>query len=635
MKIRFNKRKSLWALGFILAAAVAVLDVLFLPVKNELVHVAVALAALALVVAVLTKVEIRSKWMTPVLFVLLDFAAILLLHIAINGEPLSVGAFLYNMQISLAVILLLTAITGRIKLSGGIWITLCWLFGMADTLIFEFRGSQIVLNDFLSVKTALSVASNYKFALSGQILLSILLFAAIFLLLVRTPFPKAAWLRKLPGRLLMLVLVPAVLWQPVADLENHTTYTWSNRGAQKPGILYEFALELYHLNVREPDGYSPEAVQAIAEEFAAAQAVDGAEEARKPHVIAVMVEAWSDLRVLGDIRTDVEVTPWLDEFMPTTIHGDAVSTVYGGNTATSEWEFLTGNSMAFMPAGSMVYRQFVRDDIRTIVDVMENNGYASLAMHPYYKNGWDRSRIYDLIGFDKMLFLEDADWGGQVREYVSDDAFVDMVIREFEARDPQKPLFVFGITMQNHGGYWIEDFEATVDVTAPVFDDATAEQYLSLIRLTDSALQRMIEYFEASDEEVVILAFGDHQPNLSQETDEALGYPTYLQKHTVPFFIWKNYEDESREVPLTSINYLPAMLLEEAGIELPPYFGLIRQAQQLVPSISGAGLTQGDAFVSIGEATPEQQEILQKYHIMQYANIFDSTVDDAPFAGAE
>ena len=41
--------------------------------------------------------------------------------------------------------------------------------------------------------------------------------------------------------------------------------------------------------------------------------------------------------------------------------------------------------------------------------------------------------------------------------------------------------------------------------------------------------------------------------------------------YTVPFFIWTNYETETEEVPITSLNYLSTMALERAGIALPSY----------------------------------------------------------------
>lgn len=631
MRLYFEKRWTRWLAVIGIAALMSLLEFVFMEVKHPLMHVGMALACLVLAFSILSRIELKSGWMIPLELLATGFAGVFMLHIAINGHPLRPGAFLYNMLLSLMVLMIILAIIGNIKVASGIWITICWLFGLVDSLVYEFRGSQIVLNDFLSIDTALSVAGNYRIEISTQIMISIIMYIAIMIILVRAPFPRCVWPRKLWGRGLSLALAVGLAVLPVSHLDRYRPYTWANNGAKIPGILYEFALELKAMNVTPPEGYSPENVRAIADEYTAEK--DSGERSR-PHVIAVMIEAWSDLSVLGNFVTNEEVMPFLSEFMPSTIHGQAVSSVYGGSTATSEWEFLTGNTMAFMPAGSMVYRQYIRDDVRSIVDIMKENGYTCIAMHPYYAGGWDRERIYPMMGFEEMLFLKNTDWGDDiVREYVSDEAFVDKVIQQFEDWEMDNPLFLFGITMQNHGGYEIEGFDAKVKLTNPDIAAKDVDQYLSLIRLTDSAMEKMIAYFENCSEEVIILAFGDHQPRLSAEFSGALNGPTQLQKHIVPYFIWKNYEDEACEKPMTSINYLSMMLLDEAGIDLPPYFRFLKEAQKTVPAISGAGIIENGDYKDISKATPEQKEILDKYDILEYAHVFDFSVSDEFFTG--
>ena len=44
-----------------------------------------------------------------------------------------------------------------------------------------------------------------------------------------------------------------------------------------------------------------------------------------------------------------------------------------------------------------------------------------------------------------------------------------------------------------------------------------AEQFLSLMKLSDEVLGELIEYFEGVDEKTLIVFFGDHQPSLEEE----------------------------------------------------------------------------------------------------------------------
>ena len=78
--------------------------------------------------------------------------------------------------------------------------------------------------------------------------------------------------------------------------------------------------------------------------------------------------------------------------------------------------------------------------------MFENAGYHTVGMHPYYANGWGRSTVYPMLGFDEIYFLEDLDWGETVRRYVSDRAYVNQVIRLFEENAASGPLFLFGVT---------------------------------------------------------------------------------------------------------------------------------------------------------------------------------------------
>lgn len=55
---------------------------------------------------------------------------------------------------------------------------------------------------------------------------------------------------------------------------------------------------------------------------------------------------------------------------------------------------------------------------------------------------------------------------------------------------------------------------------------------------------------------------------------------------TVPFFVWTNYDSESKDVELTSLNYLSTMTLQQAGIELPAYNQFLADLQEEIPAMN-------------------------------------------------
>lgn len=630
MKITLEKRWGRWLAALLLAAALWLADWRFAITQYPVMRLGMALAAGSLVAALMVRVELRSRWTIPLALLFTAFCGVFLLHIAINGAPLQPAAFLNNLCLSLSLLLLLLAILGNLRAASLVWLSFCAALGLLDALVYQFRGNQILINDVLSIGTALSVAGNYKPKLETPMLMLAATAAAAILLTARARFSFPGF-RRLPARLACLALAVASAVMPVVQSENEEPYIWKKMGAKVPGVLMEFLLEIRTLNIERPEGYSTEGAETLASAYAGAESNSTAE---KPNVIVLMMESMSDLRVLGDFETTEEVTPFLDEFLPSTRHGMAVSSVFGGNTATSEWEFLTGNTMAFLPEGSVAYRQFVKDRANSLVQVMKNSGYACAALHPYGDEGWDRNRVYPLMGFDETTFIDDTDWGGTVRKYVSDDAFVDKVLQTLNARENRsQPLFLFGISMQNHGGYSDRSFQANVQTVGLKGEYSDVNQYLSLMKLTDAALEKLVEGLKQTDEPTVLLAFGDHQPSLQNAFYEEIGNPSELQMHMVPYFIWKNYDSEAEELPLTSLNYLSTLLLESVGLEKPAYYGFLSQAMQVVPCLSGAGIAENGAYLSVSDVSGEAAEVLRDYEWLQYANLFDDQMDPSVYVG--
>ena len=157
----------------------------------------------------------------------------------------------------------------------------------------------------------------------------------------------------------------------------------------------------------------------------------------------------------------------------------------GGGTANTEYEFLTGNSMAFL-SGNVPYQQFIlRKGTYSIAQILKNRGYYTIGIHPYYKKGYFRFKVYPLLGFDEFLDIESFNNPELVRGiYPSDKASYEKVIECYEQnRLSGKPLFIFNVTMQNHSGYDTSAFGNNV-IRIPGYEGEffKAEEYLTLIK---------------------------------------------------------------------------------------------------------------------------------------------------------
>ena len=179
--------------------------------------------------------------------------------------------------------------------------------------------------------------------------------------------------------------------------------------------------------------------------------------AERPNIVAIMNESWADFEEFGNLSLSESVT---DTFrtLDNGVWGHAYTSVFGAGTSASEFEFLTGNSMAFLPSGSIPYQQYILDDATSMASLLREAGYRTLAFHPGERTSWQRDRAYPRLGFDQFKCGEDMDVPQSMEHgYVSDRSDFEQIIWEFEHKAEGEPLFLFNVTIQNHGSYTVED----------------------------------------------------------------------------------------------------------------------------------------------------------------------------------
>lgn len=551
---------------------------------------------------------------------------------------LSDEMFLLNVLCTFVVYLVFLACINRTGTACIVSHTLLMLFAGANYFVYAFRGNELTFADIRTVSTGLSVASNYTFTINAQAMNAIL-FSAVFIagaakLKIKS---KKAWRMRV---FCFSFAVLSVLYVAVKT-ENRTTETWEQKGSYQNGYLLNFVLGIRDSFVKKPKGYSAGLIVNFEREYRKA---GGSSPEEKPAIIVIMNESFADLGVLGNMETNQTVTPFFDSLAENTVKGYALSSVYGAKTPNSEWEFLTGNSMGFLPAGSVPYQQYVEEEnAYSLVDTLKKQGYTCVAMHPYYSTGWSRDTVYPMFGFDEMHFLEEFDQSNLMRKYVSDEEMYEKIIQRFEAGGDKENLFLMGITMQNHGGYrdFYENFDTDVYGTKIRYPDVN--QYLSLVHQSDLAIEKLIGYFSKTKRPVVVCFFGDHQPSLNTafygrlngKGLSGLTLSELEELYTVPFFIWTNYGSESRTVERTSLNFLSTMLLERAGLPLPPYHQFLSDLMEVVPAINARAYYSNNlkSFVHFGDGSIEDEVWVERYRNLQYNGLFDEKNKSELFFG--
>ena len=564
--------------------------------------------------------------------------------------------------------LFLFGLTGRVSRALGIQTAFCAVYGLANYFVLEFRGAPIQPWDILSIGTAASVADNYEYrldkdALTALIGLLVLLAAEFFL---RADFygpfksrralkkeaaagsaPKADTPERTPTKRRRVIIARTALCLVTGLLcFGYTKMLHNEDFVQKKLRLYDklftpttiqfkngtvtaFLMELQYMSVEKPSGYN----EKDAREALASYETAGTP-ANTPNIIVVMNEAFSDPAVLEGFTTNEDYMPFVHSLLrgaEDTVSGLLNVSVKGGNTANTEFEYLTGNSMAFLPYGSIPYQQYIKNETPSMASWLSGFGYRTVAMHPYRAAGWDRNKVYPLMGFDEMYFQEFYKDSGVIRKYVSDEADYEKIIQIYEQKEPGEPLFLFNVTMQNHSSYndWADYDNFSPDITVDGSDSEVLSAYLSLMKLSDQATERLIDYFAKEEEDTVIVFFGDHQPTdsvvnpvlkLNGTSSSSLSTEEEALRYQVPFFIWANYDIEEESGLNISANYLASRTLDAAGLPKPGYFSFLSELEKQAPVISANHVSLSDGTFSSAD---DQDKLLREYKTFQYHQLFD------------
>lgn len=586
------------------------------------------------------------------LLVILPPAACFYLMECYSHNPFMVvrpWAQFFNIVLFLLVTIVLFLLTGKLKTAHRIVYGVAMIYGIANSYVVRFRTNPIVPWDIFSWKTAASVADNYNFMPDTRMvvvtlvfLVAIALFHFIKVKVTRFVF----WKRLIPAALVAVVLsLFAGTLQQESFQNSHRLYNKLFTPVYMTdvdGMAVTFVMNLAYMSIDKPEHYSDSEAQAVLDSYGAGGAMsedtdpaakdDTQKDEELPNIIVMMNESFSDLSVLGDFETNEDYMPFihsLEQGAENTVTGMLNVSVCGGNTANTEFEFLTGNTMAFLPQGSIPYQQYINGDLKALPDYLKTLGYQTIATHPYNAGGWERDTVYPMLGLNESVFKDEYVNPQYVRQYISDESCVDKIIEFYENKETDKPLFVFNVTMQNHGGYQDQYGNFTPDISVKDSTNFSLQQYLSLVKLSDSALESLISYFKDADEKTVIVFFGDHQPSdavastVLAKNGMSWNHLTEEQqklRYQVPYVVWANYDIDEETGADTSANYLAAEVLERAGVPLDEYRSYLMHLKTEYPVISAVRTVKADG--SEVRASDEKDE-MDIYRKLQYYELFD------------
>lgn len=617
--------------------------------KSEIILIGVLSLGLYVLLAagfIFRKKFAGRKWITPIYLLITPWIQFLCIQGVLGYFDTFMSEYLLaNMLILYGFDLLFLVFFDNKKLGITLANSILLLILLINYFVRLFKGTMVLLQDVLAIRTAMEVSGGYVFSFDYNAALFLLLFTGFIMPVFCLPVLslRINWIdtivRKLASVAAFIAVIAAFTLGPFSDLF-YFDYWDTQSTYETNGFPVAIIAQFSSLYVEKPEGYSAEAVKEIADKYAAiydeqnADDLNSASSVTKPvNVICIMDESWADLRNLGDFSAGDSILTYYDSMEENVIKGFVNVPVLGGGTANTEFSFLETAVMNFAGQSTYPYQIYANNFKYSIATVFKEQGYSVIGAHPFYATGWNRNNVYPALGFTTTYFLEN--WPNESATttrygFISDESFVETLISLSEEEEGYN--FIFGISMQNHGGYADPNFTSTVTLTEG--DYPKAEQYLSSLQMTDAALETLITYYEASDEPTMIIMFGDHLASLESEF-----YSTLLSKnerdedsieydqlmYETPFLIWTNYDTEEESDAYMSVNYLGVYAMEMAGLELTDYYKAVLTIMEELPVIGNNG-TYRDArgnWYDDDTLPEEYAEMVNDYKILQYNLIND------------
>ena len=346
------------------------------------------------------------------------------------------------------------------------------------------------------------------------------------------------------------------------------------------GLLSE--LVMFHLQYGQQ---KPKPDRAIAEQLigqsagALRQHLQTPNAAVLPDIVVIQSESFFDPRIMKGYA-HADLTPNLRRLARHGSSGALHVPTFGGGTIRTEFEVLTGLSLRYFDNLQFPYLQIGHKPLPSLVHVLDDHGYATVAVHGNDPTFWNRDTAFKTLGFQRFVsqaaFPPDAPNDGK---YMADSAMTDEIMRQLKDSGP--PQFVFAISIEAHGPYDVEPKDAAardaIAVPAGIEgkDKRELQTYLYHMEHADQELGRLAAWLAKRQRPTLLLFYGDHLPALTdsyridgfvdgQDMLAQAGTWLLVDPHATGGAV---HED-------TASWLLPGKLLAAAGIHDDPYFAL-------------------------------------------------------------
>jgi phosphoglycerol transferase MdoB-like AlkP superfamily enzyme len=502
------------------------------------------------------------------------------------------------------------------------------IFAYGSSIKAEFRGEPIIPTDFWMMEEAMAVSMYVSTATWIAAALAIILVSVGIFFIWKWGKGKKVpkWMRIITPIIAVALLVICFNEEKIKVREkaglSFISFEQQSNYNQN-GLALAFIDNLQYLHIPQPENYTEDAVKEVVNNRAKGQlattAVAGAGEEKKPNVVVIMSEAFFDPTDLPNVKYSQDPLPNFHSLQKEHISGKVNVSVFGGGTANSEFEALTGMSTKYTPAGGIPYIHYVNKETPSIAWQFRQAGYDTSAMTTYHNWFYRLKDVYKYFGFNRlegMEFYSEPETDGH---YIKDKELMKKVTNQ--VKDTEDPAFIYAVTMQGHGPYdnMPKKDKITVNAQLPADQLDQLQYFANTMHEIDESIKQLTDDLKALDEPTIVLFFGDHLPSLGSVFDSVsfnkggTPFEDYMKTYNTPLLIWDNYSGEKGELSM-SAPFIGPYLLDKAGVE----------GNNLTNYLASL-FNEGHRYILAEQWFDEinfSKDVLNEYTLLQYDTLF-------------
>lgn len=427
-------------------------------------------------------------------------------------------------------------------------VSLTWIIlSIANNLVIKFRETPLTFSDLGMIQNALELSNQYlsKSSIILIILLFIVVISILSFLFFKCKKYKIKYIRNITSLLIFFALFKILLNYGL-DNDIISKNFWDITGGYNQyGFSYSFYNSAVNNGMSKPNGYSKNTIagikneldiltaensnnkaltsSAIIEDNSSNKEVNSDTSIIKPNIIIVQLESFINPNWITDIELNKNPVSNFEALSDYFTSGLLSVPSFGGGTANTEFEVITGMSTEFFGTGEFLFNTIAsKKSIPSLAHSLKNLGYSANALHNHEGKFYTRDKVYKNLGFDSFTPIECMSPPERTLVgWPKDNVLINEICNIITSTD--NPDLIFGVSVQGHGGYpndYVEDKEIYITNDYSKDNKNSLEYYINQIYEMDQFVANLIDAVNTLDEPTIIAFYGDHFPAVGLDTSD-------------------------------------------------------------------------------------------------------------------